>query len=246
MMNFGMMFKNSIRIYLLLSILITPTCYLLSQILIYLGGNELGIYYCLSSIVALLIYFSPLVFARRDETLIAQLPVKAVEKWGFYMLFCLIIVPAIVEAIWFGLDFAFKFCGIGVDLTKQMFDAVKINSDIFNPIAKTILVIVSAIQTAMMIVIVLYAVISANRHRVIKGLMTLVGTLVGIGIFSGILGAFVAVAKLNENPSLAQHPENLVNSMSSILMVIYPTLFVVFIISSYLCYRKINHCEVKA
>ena len=81
MFAFGMIFKNSMRVYLVVSALTSLVCYLLVQLTIYLGGNEVGIYTLLSFIVGLTLNLSPLTFARRDDTLLALIPAKAVEKW---------------------------------------------------------------------------------------------------------------------------------------------------------------------
>ena len=64
MFAFGMIFKNSMRVYLVVSALTSLVCYLLVQLTIYLGGNEIGIYTLLSFIVGLTLYLSPLTFAR--------------------------------------------------------------------------------------------------------------------------------------------------------------------------------------
>ena len=41
MFAFGMIFKNSMRVYLVVSALTSLVCYLLVQLTIYLGGNEI-------------------------------------------------------------------------------------------------------------------------------------------------------------------------------------------------------------
>ncbi|WP_289870770.1 hypothetical protein [uncultured Duncaniella sp.] len=108
MFAFGMMFKNSMRVYLLVSALTSLVCYLLVQLTIYLGGNEVGIYTLLSFIVGLTLYLSPLTFARRDDTLLALIPAKPVEKWLVYILYSLIAVPVVVEGVWYSLEFIFR------------------------------------------------------------------------------------------------------------------------------------------
>lgn len=59
MFAFGMIFKNSMRVYLVVSALTSLVCYLLVQLTIYLGGNEIGIYTLLSFIVGLTLNLSP-------------------------------------------------------------------------------------------------------------------------------------------------------------------------------------------
>ena len=113
MFAFGMMFKNSMRVYLVVSALTSLVCYLLVQLTIYLGGNEVGIYTLLSFIVGLTLYLSPLTFARRDDTLQALIPAKPVEKWLVYILYSLIAVPVVVEGVWYSLEFIFRILNSG-------------------------------------------------------------------------------------------------------------------------------------
>lgn len=129
MFAFGMIFKNSMRVYLVVSALTSLVCYLLVQLTIYLGGNEIGIYTLLSFIVGLTLYLSPLTFARRDDTLLALIPAKPVEKWLVYILYSLIAVPLVVEGVWYSLEFIFWILNSGYTIQDIMWARVKLDSD---------------------------------------------------------------------------------------------------------------------
>lgn len=247
MMSVGLMYKSSIRMYLLISAGISLVCYMLVQLAAHLyGGNVLGVYTVLSFILGLALYLGPLAFARRDNHLMAQLPAKPVEKWLFYMLFSLVAVPLVVEGIWYGLGFIFRIAGIGINVTDLMMSRAKIDCNMISSIDRVFVVLISVIQASMLVVTVIYAVLGTSSHRIVKGVLSFLGALVVTGIISGITGFFIALSEISSNPNVIETPEKIIENLLPGFSLMYCLLAIYTVVMMWLCYRRIAKEEVKA
>lgn len=246
MFEFGMMFKNSMRVYILVSALSSLVCYLLVQLAIYLGGNGLGVYTVLSFIVGVALYLSPLTFARRDDTLLALIPAKPVEKWLVYILYSLVVVPLIIEGIWYGLEFIFKIFDLGPTIQEMMWARIKIESGMIDLKYRSLIIAVSIIQSYAIIITVLYVVIKAVRNRVVKGLLSLLGILFASSLLAGIVGGVIAYFNISINPNIIDDPTTLIINMFSVFRYIYGVLTIYSIIITIMIYRHIKAGEIKA
>lgn len=245
MFAFGMMFKNSMRVYLLVSALTSLVCYLLVQLTIYLGGNELGIYTLLSFIVGLTLYLSPLTFARRDDTLLALIPAKPVEKWLVYILYSLIVVPVVVEGVWYSLEFIFWILNSGYTIQDIMWARVK-DSEMMNLPKRSLIIASSFVQSYAIIATVLYVVLKAVRNRVVKGLLGLLGILFASSILAAIIGGTVAYFNISADPKMIDNPAVLIKNMISVFGIIYVLLAAYSIILTVMIYRHVKAAEIKA
>lgn len=248
MFEFGMMFKNSMRVYMLVSALTSLVCYLLVQLAIYLGGNGLGVYTLLSFIVGVALYLSPLTFARRDDTLLALIPAKPVEKWLVYILYSLVVVPLIIEGTWYGLEFIFKIFDLGPTIQDMMWARVKIESGtgMIDLKHRSLIIAVSIIQCYAIIITVLYVVIKAVRNRVVKGLLSLLGILFASSLLAGIVGGVIAYFNISINPNIIDDPTTLMINIFSVFRYIYGVLAIYPIIITIMIYRHIKAGEIKA
>lgn len=246
MFEFGMMFKNSMRVYMLVSALSSLVCYLLVQLAIYLGGNGLGVYTLLSFIVGVALYLSPLTFARRDDTLLALIPAKPVEKWLVYILYSLVVVPLIIEGIWYGLEFIFKIFDFGQTIQDMMWARVKIESGMIDLKHRSLIIAVSIIQSYAIIITILYVVIKAVRNRVVKGLLSLLGILFASSLIAGIAGGVIAYFNISINPNIIDDPTTLMINIFSVFRYIYGVLAIYSIIITIMIYRHIKSGEIKA
>lgn len=246
MISVGLMYKGTIKTYLLMSAAVSLAGILIVELAVQLGGNVIGVYTAMSFVVALALYLSPLIFTRRDDTLIGLLPVKAVEKWAFYVLFCFIVVPVVIQGTWYGVEYLAKALDLWESPTEVLLKKYNMTEvDIYSS-DKFAIILVSIIQSAMIMVTVLYAVLGKREHRVMRGVLSFFGVLLMSGFISGIAGVVAAITEIEVNPDFIHHPEGLVNSMMPMFSAVYSVLAVYTIVMLYLCYRRIVREEIKA
>ena len=247
MMSIGLIFKGPVRLYLLLTAIITFACYAFVQLCIYLGGNEISVYTLMSLIVGVMLYLGPLTFAKRDATMMTLLPAKAVEKWLFYMLFSLVAVPAVVQGVWYGSDYIYAHLTSGEPLNEMILSRYNLKEAMLGLDNRFFIVCISIVQTSALIISVLYTVLRSTRHRVIKGLLTLAAVLFATGLLSALAGFVVAINELADKPDVTpDQAVNLINNMYPIFGFVYGLLAVYSIVMGWLCYRQSAKGEVKA
>lgn len=206
----------------------------------------MGMYTMLSFIVALALYLSPLTFARRDNTLIALIPAKPVEKWLFFMLYSILASPLIIQGIWYGCEFLFRVFDIGQNINDIMFARINLEVGMIDMSERALIIGMSIIQTFSIMVTVLFIVLKSTRNRVVKGFIGLVCTLIGTGILSAIVGGLVAYFSISDDPDIMATPLVLIRNMMPAFGAIYGLLAVYSIILSWLLYRHILKGEVRA
>lgn len=200
--DFGMMYKGSIKSQLILFAIITVLVYLC--LLSFYDEIFIGIYTLLSFIVGYMLYLGSLAFARRDDSLITQVPAKVSEKFVFYILYSLIFVPLFVEAIWLALNY-------GAGAFYPDFNIEKIvRSTVYEKYKEYIddstiylTVVNSVVQSMALILTVTYVVLRSNSHRMLKGILTPLMIIIFVGIISGIAGIIIGFSVIDK-----MHPEN--------------------------------------
>lgn len=247
MMSICLIFKGPVRLYLLLSAIITFSCYAFLRLCIYLGGNEMGVYTLMSLIVGMILYLGPVAFAKRDATLMTLLPAKAIEKWLFYMLFSLVAVPAVVQGVWYGCDYAYAYITSGEPFYEMILSRYNMKEAMLGLDNRFFLVCINLVQTSSLVISILYTVLRSTRHRVIKSLLTLVAVMLATGLTSALAGVVVAFNELADKPDVTpDQAVNLINDMYPIFGFVYGLLAVYSIVMGWLCYRQIAKGEVKA
>ena len=246
MASIGQLYKKSIRNYLILSAVLSLACYLLTRVFSSIGGNTFTVYMIMSTILAAVFYLNPLTFSRRDDTLMALLPAKPIEKWTFYIIYCMLIVPCVIQGIWYGAD----FCYSAINSVPTLQDSI---IDYYKPQIPNLkcsdwrLMLISASQAETLIILVLYVTLRCRRHRVIKGLLAILGYLFFIGIVSGISGALIAISNLSPaiNDLTVEDPTEVITVLRPLLIVIYSIISLTAILGLWLSYRCIAKGEVK-
>ena len=247
MINIGLIFKGPVRLYLILTAVITFVCYAFVQLCIYLGGNEISVYTLMSIIVGMMLYLGPLTFAKRDATMMTLLPAKAVEKWLFYILFSLVAVPVVVQGVWYGTDFIYARLTSGEPLNEMILSRYNMKETMLGLNNRFFLVCISIIQTSAPIISVLYTVLRSTRHRVIKGLLTLAAVLFATGLLAALAGFVVAFNELADKPDVTPDEAiNVIHNMYPIFGFVYGLLAVYSITMGWLCYLQMAKGEVKA
>lgn len=178
-LSIGLLYKKSIIYYLSGSAAVSLLCVLLVELVNHSGGNVMATYSLTSLLVAAAFYFSPIMFARRDDTIMTLLPVKTSEKLVFYLLLVLVVTPAVIESIWYGLNLIFSMINKDWDLTKvvsaYLSDSGTNLGDENECQLKISQVIAGCIQAFALIITGLYVVLRSTLHRVVKSMSSVLG-----------------------------------------------------------------------
>lgn len=246
-MSIGLLFGKPIRLYLIISAILSALGYLGVQWVISLGFNPIAIYTLIGILIGALLYLSPITFARRDDSLLTQLPVKTIEKWGFYMFYALILVPGVIEGVWYLLNFIFTCINGELNLNHLMYRCAKLNVDAIKTSDMVFFFGISIIQSGAIIVTVLYIVLFSSSHRIIKGIFGVIGVVFLSGLISAISGFIVAIrnfAELNIEPG--SDPILVMEQLRPGFFVVYGLLLIYFIFMTWYIYRRLAKGQVKA
>lgn len=250
--EFGLMYKSAIRVQLIIYAVIVLLAYLFLIEARTLSSNfNMGLYTILSSVIAYLLYMGPLAFAKRDDSLIAQVPAKTSEKFVFYLIYSLIVIPLFTEAIWFGLNY-----GIGIfndnaniECFARSFVSDKYGFNITSSIV-ILTVINTAIQTTSIALTVLYVILRSRFHRMLKGIITPLAIIFIIGMISGIAGVVMALSCLDTNMFIddklneIEFANQIVSNMASISIIIDAALICYIVLIGYLSYRVLQKRQI--
>lgn len=183
------MYRSGIRKHLIICICAVLACYALMALIASVTSKSLAIYGLLSTLLSFYIYTSPIVFAGRDRSLMGQLPVLPSEKLAFYTIYSFIVIPFVVEGLWFLLSWIGSFfLPIG-----NLYGFMKLKAltesqvDITNP-ELVFSTITNVITCAAMIGISMWIVFTKHNNCLIKCILSALGFLLGIGFISGIFG----------------------------------------------------------
>lgn len=156
------------------------------------AANSFGLFGLVNTMIVLPIYLGPLVFAvYRDRSLQTLLPASGIEKALFMLLYTVVAVPLAEVVIWYGIEGVFGVFGVAPDVLRSFDGKIKesfmelgiADYDVFNPLR-----LATELLPA---VVCLYVVVSSRGQRVLKGIGGIVGTVVAMGLVSGIYGAYM-------------------------------------------------------
>lgn len=221
-LSIGLLYKKSLIYYLIGSATITALCFLLVEFVNHSGGNALAVYSMTNVLVAATLYFSPIAFVRRDDTLMSLLPVKTSEKFVFYLLFSLIVAPIVIEGIWYGLNFIFTLINKDWDLTDIVYAQLSsMGSEVIEILGeerkcplKAYQILTGIAQAFAIIITGLYTVFHASYHRTIKGILAAITVIIAICLIAGITGGILAATALTSGVS----PEKLTGTIMQMMM----------------------------
>lgn len=200
------------------------------------------VYYSLISIlVTYCMYSGGLIFSRRDDSLMTQVPAKISEKTAFQLLYSLIIVPMIVMLLWYALNFIGGLFIENGDMECAIKKVIKIKYGFeITASMKIATFINSACQTATVILTMLLVVIKSKKYRLMKGLLTPVIILLFLGIVSGIYGFVAAITGYEQLPLNDNHElfvDRVVNEITTIAIFVDIILTIYCIFVCYCIYR---------
>ncbi|MDE6174300.1 MAG: hypothetical protein K2F88_01905 [Duncaniella sp.] len=245
-----LLYKKPITYYLSGSAIISFLCFMLVEFVNHTGGNAMTSYSLTSVLVAAALYFSPIVFARQDHTLLTLLPVKPAEKLVFYLLFTLCVTPIVIEGIWYGLNGLFTLINKDWDLTNIIrsyiaSSGISLAEDDKCPMGMT-QIISGCIQAFAAIITSLYTVQRANHHRTIKAILSGLAVIIAIALCAGIIGFIVALSDIKDGVSPTDLPATMLDDMMPMMIVLESILFIYGLFMTYNLYRLLASRQVKA
>ena len=248
-LSIGLLYKKSIIYYLSGSAAVSLLCVLLVELVNHSGGNVMATYSLTSLLVAASFYFSPIMFARRDDTIMTLLPVKTSEKLVFYLLLVLVVTPAVIESIWYGLNLIFSMINKDWDLTKvvsaYLSDSGTNLGDENECQLKISQVIAGCIQAFALIITGLYVVLRSTLHRVVKSMSSVLGMIFFILIMAGVTGGVIAVAKMSIDTDPTELSAIIVEEMMPYMIVMWGAMLIYGLFMTYRIYRLLATRQAK-
>ena len=248
-LSIGLLYKKSIIYYLSGSAAVSLLCVLLVELVNHSGGNVMATYSLTSLLVAAAFYFSPIMFARRDATIMTLLPVKTSEKLVFYLLLVLVVTPAVIESIWYGLNLIFSMINKDWDLTKvvsaYLSDSGTNLGDENECQLKISQVIAGCIQAFALIITGLYVVLRSTLHRVVKSMSSVLGMIFFILIMAGVTGGVIAVAKMSIDTDPTELSAIIVEEMMPYMIVMWGAMLIYGLFMTYRIYRLLATRQAK-
>lgn len=175
MLSFGWIFRNQIKLYLCISIAVALLGYVIVQLSSRLGFHDLGIYGLMNLIVSAFVYLGALTFTKRDDGIVTMIPVRPIEKWCFYILYSLVVVPCVVYGVWYGTQLIFELFGANTDVISKILNRSNLPESDLDDLEGAWSFIINAATGAGAILTVLYTVLASTRQRTSKGILSLVG-----------------------------------------------------------------------
>ena len=248
-LSIGLLYKKSIIYYLSGSAAVSLLCVLLVELVNHSGGNVMATYSLTSLLVAAAFYFSPIMFARRDDTIMTLLPVKTSDKLVFYLLLVLVVTPAVIESIWYGLNLIFSMINKDWDLTKvvsaYLSDSGTNLGDENECQLKISQVIAGCIQAFALIITGLYVVLRSTLHRVVKSMSSVLGMIFFILIMAGVTGGVIAVAKMSIDTDPTELSAIIVEEMMPYMIVMWGAMLIYGLFMTYRIYRLLATRQAK-
>lgn len=242
MMDYGMMFRDNIRVQLIIIIAICILDYLcLLPFREFVTPGSFLFYSLIGLLIAFCVYSGGLTFSRRDDTLLTQVPATVGEKTTFQIIYSLLFIPAVVYGVWYVENLIGGMLVEGGNLEVGIRESAIIKSGLeITPSMVTATIFNTVCQTAFIIMLVLLVVIKSKKHRMLMGILTPIAVLLVIGVIAGIYGFITALCGLEKSEFIA-NPNNfaqiIIKEITTIGYVIDTILILVSGFLSYCIYR---------
>lgn len=194
-------YEPGVKRYLLWTLLIVVVAFAFAYI-----GKEtksMNVFSMSMTLMAIPFYLGATAFTfYRDRSLTCQLPATSGEKFTFMLLFCYLILPLCIFLIWMGMEgVAALFGNDELIFSAQKKLANEYLSEInmsFKPIMNY--AALNRITSDMFAAsIVLYIVIAAKRQRFMMAIGGAIGSMVAVGLISGIYTAVRMISFVKEH-----------------------------------------------
>lgn len=173
--------KWQMIIYALVSLLTGVITYALNASV--LGFLSMGLF---GTVTSFMIYFGPIVFARKSNMVIeTTLPATNAEKCVFYVLYSIIVLPALVNIPYY----AIMFIGNAIHPVADTFQEIlALQSD---AMVKTYGL--NTLSGLLPITVCLYTLMASEKNRIVKAILWTIGVNIGMALIGAIYGIVMAV-----------------------------------------------------
>lgn len=173
--------KWQMIIYALVSLLTGGIIYALNASA--LGILTMGLF---GTVTSFMVYFGPIVFARKSNMVIeTTLPATNAEKCVFYVLYSVIVLPALVNLPYH----AVMFIGNAIHPVADSFkDILSLQND---AIVKTYGL--NLLSGLLPITICLYTLMASEKNRIVKAILWTIGVNIALALIGAIYGIVLAV-----------------------------------------------------
>ena len=197
--HYGMLYKSNIQNQLLVVTIILVLAYLrLLPCRNFESEGSFAYYSIIAVVVSYCTFSGALIFSRRDDSLMTQVPAKISEKTAFLLGYSLVVVPMLVILVWCLFNFIGGLFIENGNIESAVKKMVRIRYDINITTQMTIATYINSIcQTTAMILSVLFVVIKSNKNRFIKGLLTPLILYLILGIIGGIYGVVATITEMD-------------------------------------------------
>lgn len=228
--------KWQLIIYAIVSALTGGVVYALNASVF--GLLSMGLF---GTITGLMLYFGPLVFARKSNLVIeTTLPATNAEKCVFYILYSLVVIPLVLNVPYY---------------------VVLLTGNLIHPIADTLQEILSLqssmitksyglsiLSSALPISVCLYTLMASEKNRIVKAVLWTIGVNVALGLAGGIYGVVMALTSTMPDPESASSAYQFGEAFGSKLksLIIFSSLVSAAISAAmiWLTCRKISHRQL--
>lgn len=157
--------------------------------------------------LSFMVYLAPLILARRGYDRIYErlIPATALEKLTFYLLYFLVVVPLATYLFPITADLILYRNPDLLSETMQKMEELRFDYTSITPYS-------SMLQTALLVLVCLWTVVATRTSRMLKGILAVIGSMFGFGIYGGILGIATAIHKIDAGVSL-NNPDALANAI---------------------------------
>lgn len=208
--------------------------------------TQVGLFSMFSSALGIAYYVSPVVLSKWGDTRIVMnmTPALPIEKFIFFMIYFLIVLPVIVFLP--SLISQLIYLQIPSIQTKPMLELIHLSLNVdFNTDSKLV-------QSAALMLSCFYTILVSKDNRTLKGIITVFGILIGIGLLGFILGFSMALTTDFYLDNLSTFPHNsvyadmiqLLDEMKIFVICLTSAFAIGGIILMRLIYKRLAHPKI--
>lgn len=191
------------------------------------GVRFIGLYVLMSMVMSLTVAFSPLAFNSRDTTLMRQVPVGAGTKTLFYVVPTGVILPLLVQLLWWTMSLVGSWLLDRPDLYMDTYEVVmnmySSTVDYMNWVMKDRTYLFSGLtQMLLMSTVTLYVVLCTRpERRILRVVLVHVGICVIYGILCLVTGVVIGFRDAMMNMPMRTDDEIAMSMMDNIECIVW-------------------------
>lgn len=248
-LDYGMLYKSNISTHLKIVIIICLLVYLcLLPIRDFYTPSSFIIYSMIGVLISMCVYTGGLMFARRNDSLLIQVPATVSEKSAFQIIYALLFIPVVIYGIWYAENLIGGMLIEGGNLEQGVRNAATLNLDLdITPSMVIATFFNTACQSAFIILLVLLVVLKSKKHRILLGILTPVAVLLIIGIIAGLYGFIASICGLEKHVFI-NNPDDLsmlvIKEITTVGYVIDSVLIIASVCLCWCIYKHNKTCQV--